>query len=116
MIRLLIILLIIVLISLIFIVDLDSTKYCPFSHKINLDWKCRICDSIEDKLLIEHHNLDNSELLLSIYQDGKSLWIDHPYGKIENFNNALNENIIKFNAKNDSLLIVNGIDFKIAVQ
>jgi len=68
---------------------------------------------MDSKILIEHHNLDNGKLLLSIYQNGDTKWIVHPYGKIENFYTALNKNLINFNTKNDSFLIVNGIDFKI---
>ena len=92
-----------------------ATEYCSLSHKINPDMFCRVCDRFNGKVLIEHFNRDTNELSLSIYENGKTFWIQHPKGKIINYNSSIEKNTIRFDRKDSSNLIVNGVIFPITI-
>ena len=47
--------------------------------------------------LIEYFDADTNELRLYLRHDGKDLQIEHPYGKVKNFKDAVLENQLKFN-------------------
>jgi len=76
-------------------------------HKTNSDWFCRVCDHKENLVLMEHFNRDTNQIQLSIVQNGKLLWIKHPYGVVPNLNNSVSKNNIIFGPNRDKLLVNN---------
>lgn len=103
-------------IILIYLYSLSSaTEYCPLSHKLNPDMYCRVCDRLNDKVLIEHFNRDTNQLSLSIFENGNMIWIQHPKGEIINYNLVIEENKISFNKNNLAIIVVNGVNFPITI-
>ena len=102
----------IILECLIFEISLsNATKHCPLAHRLNSDMSCRICDRLNDKMLIEHFNIDTNELTMSINEKGKVTWIRHPYKYVSNFNTKIETNKILFDTFNADSLIVNDIKY-----
>ena len=91
----------------------NATKYCPLAHRLNSDMSCRICDRLNDKMLIEHFNIDTNELTMSINEKGKVTWMRHPYNYVSNFNTKIEMNKILFDTVNTDSLIVNDIKYPI---
>lgn len=87
---------------------------CPGTYWLNFDVTCRVADVRSDTThLIEYFNADTNELRLYLRHDGKYLQIEHPDGKVKNFKDALRENELKFNPRDDRSLLVNGEVFPI---
>ena len=85
---------------------------CPGTPWLNFDVTCRVLDVRSDNTyLIEYFDSDTNELRLYLRQGGKDLQIEHPYGKVKNFKNALRENEIRFDPRDDRNLLVNGEAF-----
>lgn len=91
----------------------NATQYCPISHKLIWDYNCRITDSADGKILVEHHDVASDKLQLSIHGKGETGYIQHPYASMDNLSPKLDTNIIKFNPTRKNYLLVNGQDFKI---
>jgi hypothetical protein len=63
--------------------------------------------------LYEYFDTDTNELRLYLRDSQRDLQIEHPYGKVKNFNAAVSENELKFNPREDQSLLVNGEVFPI---
>lgn len=82
---------------------------CPSAGWLNFDVTCRVMDARSDgTYLIEYFDADTNELRLYLRHDGKDLQIEHPYGKVKNFKDAVRENQLKFNPRDKRSLLVNG--------
>jgi hypothetical protein len=90
-----------------------GTKFCPWSHRASTDFNCKVKDDDGGRLLIEHHDVDVGTVTLSIYAQGKHLWIQHPVGKLKNFSNSLERNSSLFDNTGGGGLLVNGERFPI---
>jgi hypothetical protein len=87
---------------------------CPGAYWLNFDVTCRVLDVRSDSTyLIEYFDADTNELRLYLRQGGKDLQIEHPDRKVKNFKEALSENQLKFNPRDDRSLLVNGEVFPI---
>lgn len=87
---------------------------CPGAYWLNFDVTCRVVDTRSDSTsLIEYFDADSNELRLYLRDSRKDLQIEHPYGRVKNFKDALGENELKFNPRNDQSLLVNGEVFPI---
>jgi hypothetical protein len=92
----------------------SSRPRCPGAHWLNFDVTCRVLDVRSDSTsLIEYFDADTNELRLYLRNGGRDLQIEHPYGKVRNFKDAIRENQLKFNAADDGSLLVNGEVFPI---
>src|SRR5688572_24093920 len=71
---------------------------CPGAYWLNFDVTCRVADSRSDGTsLIESFDPDTNELRLYLRDSRKDLEIEHPYGTVKNFKDAITENELKFN-------------------
>jgi hypothetical protein len=87
---------------------------CPGAYWLNFDVTCRVADSRSDGTsLIEYFDPDTNELRLYLRDSRKDLQIEHPYGKVKNFKDAVSENELKFNPREGRSLLVNGEVFPI---
>ena len=87
---------------------------CPGAYWLNFDVTCRVADSRSDGTsLVESFDPDTNELRLYLRDSLKDLQIEHPYGKVKNFKEAVNENELKFNPREGHSLLVNGEVFPI---
>src|SRR6266850_2336880 len=87
---------------------------CPGTSWLNFDVTCRVLDVRSDSTyLIEYFDSDTNELRLYLRHGGKDLQIEHPSGKVKNFKNALRENDLRFDPRNDRCLLVNGEAFTV---
>ena len=87
---------------------------CPGTYWMNFDVTCRVLDVRSDGTdLLEYFDPDTNELRLYLRTNRKNLQIEHPYGKLKNFKDALRENQLKFNPRDDLSLLVNGEVFPI---
>lgn len=85
---------------------------CPSTY--NFDVTCRVVDVRTDGTsLIEYFDADTNELRLYLRQGGQYLQIEHPDGKVTNFKDALRDNQLKFDSRDDRTLLVNGESFPI---
>jgi hypothetical protein len=85
---------------------------CPGAGWLNFDVTCRVLDVRSDgTYLIEYFDADTNELRLYLRHGRKDLQIEHPYGKVKNFKDALRENDLKFDPRDDRSLLVNGEGF-----
>ena len=91
----------------------NATEYCPLSHKLNSDMSCRICDKTNNKILIEHFNIDTNELKMSIHEKEKVTWIMHPANYVSNCSNTISINKILFDTVSVDSLIVNYIKYPV---
>ena len=76
-------------------------------------WVCKVKDRQGNRVMVEHADLDISYLALSIHENGKTRWVQHPNGKVANFSDALDENSITFDPADRKFLQVNGERFPI---
>ena len=91
-----------------------STRYCPWNHRVGFaPWVCKVKDMQGGKVLVEHADLDVNRMELSIYDNGRVRWIQHPDGHVTKFSNRLDENTIRFDQPNSSFLVVNKERFPI---
>jgi hypothetical protein len=82
---------------------------CPGTNWLNFDLSCRVVDvRLDGTALIESFDADTNELRLYVRRNGKDLQIEHPNGKVKNFKNALRDNELKFNPRDEQSLLVNG--------
>src|SRR5258705_3566454 len=87
---------------------------CPGSNWLDFDVTCRVLDVRSDGTdLIEYFDYDTNELRLYLRHNRSDREIEHPDGKVKNFVDALLENDIKFNPREDRSLLVNGEAFPI---
>jgi hypothetical protein len=87
---------------------------CPGTYWLNFDVTCRVLDVRSDStFLIEYFDADTNELRLYLRDNPRDLQIEHPYGKVKNFKDAVRENQVKFNPSDDGSLLVNGEVFPI---
>jgi hypothetical protein len=87
---------------------------CPGAYWLNFDVTCRVLDVRSDSTsLIEYFDPDTNELRLYLRYNRKDLQIEHPSGKVNNFKDAIRENQLKFNPRDDRSLLVNGEVFPI---
>lgn len=87
---------------------------CPGAYWLNFDVTCRVADIRSDGTsLIEYFDADTNELRLYLRESRKDLQIEHPYGKVKNFKDAVRENELKFDPRDDRSLRVNGEVFPI---
>jgi len=90
---------------------------CPGAYWWNFDATCRVADSRSDgTTLIEYFDPDTNELRLYLRDSRKDLQIEHPYGKVKNFKDAVSENDLKFNPREGGSLLVNGEVFPITAK
>ena len=88
---------------------------CPGAYWLNFEVTCRVADSRSDGTsLIEYFDPDTNELRLYLRNGRKDLQIEHPYGKVRNFKDAVSENELKFNPRDGQSLLVNGEVFPIS--
>lgn len=93
-----------------------TTRYCPWKHRWGFTPQvCKVKDVQGSRVLVEHANLDVNVLELSIYQAGRTTWIQHPNGHVRHLSNKLDDNTIKFDLTDGRFLIVNGERFSIVV-
>lgn len=91
-----------------------TTKYCPWSHRVGFGpWVCKVKDARNGRIVVEHAQLSDNRLELSIRQDGHTRWVQHPDGHVANFSPALDRNSIILDEGDPGLLIVNGERFPI---
>lgn len=87
---------------------------CPGAYWLNFDVTCRVADIRPDGTsLIEYFDADTNELRLYLRDREQDRQVEHPYGKVKNFNDAVRENELKFNPRDDGSLLVNGEVFPI---
>ena len=92
----------------------DSTRLRLLRYDLNPDILSRVTDKVSDRKLVEYFNRDTNQFELVIYFDNRQIvWIEHPYRKVKQFKEAVNDNEIKFHPTNGNLLIVNGEEFPI---
>ena len=92
----------------------STTPYCPWGHRWGFTPQvCKVKDTQGARVLVEHANLDLNILELSIHEEGRTRWIQHPDGRVPRFSTKLDENIIKFDPNNKRMLLVNGDPFPI---
>lgn len=90
---------------------------CPGASWLNFEATCRVLDvSTDGTSLIESFDPDTNEVRLYLRHNRKDRQIEHPYGKVKNFKNAILENEVKFNSSDDRSLLVNGEVFPITIK
>ncbi|MDH5631752.1 MAG: hypothetical protein OEZ10_02030 [Gammaproteobacteria bacterium] len=50
----------------------DNTQYCPISHKLNDLSVCHVLDKMENRILLQHGDLDTNWFYLEVIDNGKS--------------------------------------------
>ena len=87
---------------------------CPESSLLRFEVTCRVLDVRSDKTkLIESFDPDTNDLRLYLRDAEEDRRIEHPYGKVKNFKDAVRENDIRFNPADKGSVLVNGEVFPI---
>lgn len=91
--------------------DVSSRKL--LLYRLNPDVSSRITDKMGNKTLVEYFNQDTNNLELVILENGRVLWIEHPFGKVKLYKEKVDDNDIRFDRSRDGVLLVNGETFLI---
>lgn len=93
----------------------NTTVYCPLSHKINSDITCKICDKLDNRVLVYHVSISHHIALFSIHGQGKTIWFEHPANCSPEYMELNNDsgNVVKLIPNCEDSILFNGHKIKI---
>lgn len=91
----------------------DTSNRKLLLYRLNPDVSSRVTDKMDNKTLVEYFNQDTNNLELVIQENGRVLWIEHPFGKVKLYKGKVDDNDIRFDRSRDGVLLVNGEAFLI---